>query len=164
MFASFFLLSSHLLHFPSLSSLPSSLHFLHSLSFLHFPPHLTSICSSLHFSFTLIVSFFSGAFVYSIHFWLGAETSQDEAGIAAYKTVELDESLGGGPVQYREVQENESPAFVALFKNRGGLEYLPGGVESGFRKVERDVYVNRLLMVCIIVIIIILFFYYNVIL
>lgn len=89
----------------------------------------------------------SGGFVYSIHFWLGSETSQDEAGIAAYKTVELDESLGGGPVQYREVQENESPAFIALFKNRGGLEYLPGGVESGFRKVERDVYVNRLLMV-----------------
>ncbi len=89
----------------------------------------------------------SGGLSHNIHFWLGAETSQDEAGIAAYKTVELDEGLGGGPVQYREVQGNESATFVALFKNRGGLEYLPGGVESGFRKVDRDAYVTRLLMV-----------------
>ncbi|CAM9268509.1 unnamed protein product [Phaeothamnion confervicola] len=81
---------------------------------------------------------------WKLHFWLGAESSQDEQGIAAYKTVELDESLGGGPVQYREVQGHESSQFLSHFKTTG-IEYLPGGIESGFVKVERDAYRTRLL-------------------
>lgn len=85
------------------------------------------------------------SFEYDIHFWLGSETSQDEAGVAAYKTVELDDSLGGGPVQYREVQDHESQQFLTLFK--GGVQYLSGGIESGFVHVERDQYETRLLHV-----------------
>jgi len=80
---------------------------------------------------------------WDIHFWLGKDSSQDEMGTAAYKTVELDESLGGGPVQYREVQEHESKQFLSCFK--GGVQYLDGGVKSGFKHVEKDKYEPRLL-------------------
>ena len=48
-------------------------------------------------------------------------------------------------MQYREVEGSESQLFLSYFKHSGGIEYLPGGVDSGFTKVERDVYETRLL-------------------
>ena len=55
----------------------------------------------------------SSSFEWDIFFWLGAESSTDEQGIAAYKTVELDESLGGAAVQHREAQGFESDVYLA---------------------------------------------------
>eukprot|EP00484_Ammonia_sp_Unknown_P025331 CAMPEP_0197048572 /NCGR_PEP_ID=MMETSP1384-20130603/23894_1 /TAXON_ID=29189 /ORGANISM="Ammonia sp." /LENGTH=381 /DNA_ID=CAMNT_0042480727 /DNA_START=99 /DNA_END=1244 /DNA_ORIENTATION=+ len=81
---------------------------------------------------------------YDVFFWLGAETTQDEAGTAAYKTVELDDLLGDEPVQYREVQGNESKKFLGLFPK---VTIMEGGVESGFRNVKPQDYKPRLMHV-----------------
>lgn len=52
-----------------------------------------------------------------IHYWIGKASSQDEQGAAAVYVTQLDEHLGGAPVQRREVQGHESPSFRAYFKN-----------------------------------------------
>ncbi|TPX11928.1 uncharacterized protein E0L32_007426 [Thyridium curvatum] len=72
---------------------------------------------------------------HDIFFWLGAHTSQDEAGVAAYKTVELDEFLRGAATQHRELQGSPSDEFAALFPR---ITVRAGGVQSGFRHVEAD--------------------------
>lgn len=69
-----------------------------------------------------------------IYFWLGKDSTQDERGTAAIKTVELDDRFGGEPTQHREVQEHESADFIKLFEKYGGVRYLDGGIESGFKK------------------------------
>lgn len=86
----------------------------------------------------------SGKLNYAIHFWLGKDSSQDETGVAAYKTVELCDSLPQKCPQYREVQGSESDLFLSAFK-ASGIEYMPGGVDSGFNHVVKDVWVTRLL-------------------
>lgn len=70
---------------------------------------------------------------HEVFFWLGAHTTQDEAGTAAYKTVELDEFLHGAATQHREVQSAPSDEFLALFPR---ISIRSGGVRSGFRHVE----------------------------
>ena len=86
----------------------------------------------------------STALEWHVHFWQGAESSQDEQGAAAIEAQWLDESLGGAPAQHRECQGNESDLFKSYFKSTG-IAYLQGGVASGFKHVERDSYRTRLL-------------------
>ena len=74
--------------------------------------------------------------IHDVHIWIGAESSQDEYGTAAYKMVELDDSLGGVAIQHREVQGHESELFKSYF---GNIMLLTGGVESGFTHVEPTV-------------------------
>lgn len=72
---------------------------------------------------------------HDIFFWLGSKTTQDEAGTAAYKTVELDEFLHGAATQHREVQAHPSDEFLALFRH---YSIRSGGVRSGFTHVEPE--------------------------
>ncbi|XP_036376713.1 advillin [Megalops cyprinoides] len=79
-----------------------------------------------------------------IHYWIGNASSQDEQGAAAIYVTQLDEFLGGSPIQHREVQGCESSKFQSYFKN--GIVYKKGGVASGFQHVETNVYnIRRLL-------------------
>jgi len=89
-----------------------------------------------------------GKLLWNLHFWLGASSSQDEMGTAAYKTVELDTILDDGPVQFRECMGYESQEFLTIFSDIykcGGIKILQGGIDSGFKHVTPEAYKPRLL-------------------
>jgi len=87
----------------------------------------------------------NGKYLFDIHFWLGTNTTMDEAGTAAYKTVELDTFLEMKGVQHREVEGYESKLFMSYF-SKTGFYILEGGIESGFFHVT-NTFTPRLLKV-----------------
>ncbi|KAM9322115.1 scinderin like b [Pholidichthys leucotaenia] len=98
---------------------------------------LKLVPKALHGSFytgdAYLLLFTTAAPSYNIHMWMGDECSQDESGAAAIFATQLDDYLGGGPVQYREAQNYESNTFLGYFKC--GIKYKKGGVSSGFHHV-----------------------------
>ncbi|XP_028330817.1 capping protein (actin filament), gelsolin-like b isoform X1 [Gouania willdenowi] len=77
-----------------------------------------------------------------IHMWIGEKSSRDEQVACAMLATQLDNFLGGDPIQHRHVQSYESPEFMKLFPR--GVSYKEGGVESGFRRSQGSGPVHRL--------------------
>jgi len=77
----------------------------------------------------------SESFLFDIFFWIGSESTQDEYGVVAYKTCELDDLLDDAAIQHREVQYHESSQFLDLFMTEGAkiISYIDGGISGGFR-------------------------------
>uniref|UniRef100_A0AAQ5XD64 Gelsolin-like domain-containing protein n=1 Tax=Amphiprion ocellaris TaxID=80972 RepID=A0AAQ5XD64_AMPOC len=58
---------------------------------------------------------------YNAHSWIGSEATQDESGAAVIFLTQLDDFLGGAPVQHNEFQNQESRTFMGYF--RSGIKY-----------------------------------------
>jgi len=76
---------------------------------------------------------------------LGAESTQDEQGTVAIKTIELDDYFGGSPIQHREVQGWESREFSSLFPK--GITLMEGGIDSAFDPADPINYKTKLFIV-----------------
>ncbi|NWU93304.1 CAPG protein, partial [Upupa epops] len=61
----------------------------------------------------------------------GRDSSQDERGACALLSTQLSAVLPDRPVTHREVQGNESDAFMEYFPH--GVTYQEGGVDSAFK-------------------------------
>jgi hypothetical protein len=82
---------------------------------------------------------------YEIHFWDGEKSTTDEIGCSAAFSVELAAVLTKPSRQHLELQHEETMLFCSYF--RGGIQYLEGGVASGFTHVEPETYAKRLLII-----------------
>lgn len=83
--------------------------------------------------------------LYDLHFWHGDFATGDEVSSSAIWTVQLAGNLDMDSRQHLELQGHESDKFMSYFK--GGIEYMEGGVESGYRHVEPENLPVRLLLV-----------------
>ena len=81
---------------------------------------------------------------YDIHYWHGDECTADEMGSSAAFTVQLSGVLPMPSSHHLEEQAYEGDMFMSYFK-KTGIEYLPGGIESGFNIVTEKVFEPRFL-------------------
>jgi hypothetical protein len=81
---------------------------------------------------------------YDIHYWHGKEATADEMGSSAAFTVQLSGVLELSSNHHLEEQMYEGDLFLSYFK-QSGVEYLPGGIESGFNIVGEKEFIPRLL-------------------
>uniref|UniRef100_A0A6J0UEY8 Macrophage-capping protein n=1 Tax=Pogona vitticeps TaxID=103695 RepID=A0A6J0UEY8_9SAUR len=72
----------------------------------------------------------------NVHIWIGQNSSRDEQGACALLSTHLNSFLKERPIQYREVQGNESDVFMGYFPH--GIKYKEGGVESAFNKTQAN--------------------------
>uniref|UniRef100_A0A8C3V6F5 Gelsolin n=1 Tax=Catharus ustulatus TaxID=91951 RepID=A0A8C3V6F5_CATUS len=66
-----------------------------------------------------------------IYTWQGADSTQDEIATSAFLTVQLDEELGGSPVQKRVVQGKEPPHLMSMFGGKPLVVYKGGTSREG---------------------------------
>jgi Gelsolin repeat len=83
--------------------------------------------------------------VIHLHHWIGKEATADKWGAAAIRAVELNIFLGGMCRIHREEEGAESSEFKSYFAD--DLEYLFGGSDTGFRRVEEIKYAPKLYQV-----------------
>ncbi|XP_069743529.1 gelsolin a isoform X2 [Narcine bancroftii] len=96
-------------------------------------------CYIIQYAYT-----FSGRHGYLIYFWQGNDSSQDEIGASAILTAQLDEELGGGPVQVRVVQGKEPAHLMSMFGGKPLVVYQGGTSRDGGQSTPAD---NRLFQV-----------------
>jgi hypothetical protein len=70
-----------------------------------------------------------------IYFWQGRKSTQDEKAASAMQAKDLDDKMGGYPVQVRVEQGKEPPHFFKIFE--GNLVIHAGGIGSGFKNVDQ---------------------------
>ncbi|MGH0153909.1 UNVERIFIED_CONTAM: hypothetical protein FKN15_061888 [Acipenser sinensis] len=66
-----------------------------------------------------------------IYTWQGSDSSQDEIGASAILSAQLDEELGGGPVQVRVIQGKEPAHLMSLFGGQPMVVYKGGTSRDG---------------------------------